>query len=104
MKAEPLVGPPVATKIAQLEDAGTEKEREKTPGKDSGYLWRWHSYWRFQETPEGVVVECETISLSRSIPWAFRWLTNLITGDLPKDYLKRTLTAVHDGFVATVGT
>ena len=47
-------------------------EKEKPSADDSGFLWRLNSYWRFEETDGGVIVECESISLSRSIPFGFR--------------------------------
>ena len=35
----------VATKIAELADAGTSREREKPAGSDLGLLWRLNAYW-----------------------------------------------------------
>src|SRR5688572_6723225 len=40
----------IATKIAEVSDAGTSSEKEKTSADDSGFLWRLNSYWRFEET------------------------------------------------------
>ena len=62
----------VATKIAELEDPGTSSERERPPGDDRGFLWRLVSWWRFKQTPRGVIVECESASLSRDIPVLIR--------------------------------
>jgi hypothetical protein len=59
----------IATRIAQIADAGKPDEKEKTIGDDSGYLWRMMSWWRFKEVPEGVIVECESATLSRGIPF-----------------------------------
>ncbi|MEJ2110969.1 MAG: hypothetical protein P8Z37_13870 [Acidobacteriota bacterium] len=58
-----------ATKIAELEEYGTPEQREKPAGHDSGYMWRLNSYWRFQQKGRDVVISCESISLSRSIPF-----------------------------------
>jgi hypothetical protein len=38
----------VATRIAELADAGTPAEREKGPGQDHGFLWRLNAYWRYE--------------------------------------------------------
>ncbi len=46
-----------STRIAELEDPGTPRERERLPGQDSGFLWKLNSYWRFEELPDGVMVE-----------------------------------------------
>ena len=64
----------VATKIAELKHAGTPLEEEKPAGSDRGFLWRLNSYWRYEEVDGGVIVECESVSLSRSIPSAVRWI------------------------------
>jgi hypothetical protein len=85
----------VATKIAQLEKAGTPKEREKPMGDDSGYMWRWNSYWRFQQVPEGVILECESISLSRTIPGIFLWLVKPLITKVPREALTSTLTSMR---------
>jgi len=87
----------VATKIAELNRAGTPKEREKPPGDDRGFLWRLVSWWRFQQVPEGVVVEIESASLSRNIPFIVR----LIPGasgyirSTPKESLRSILTSIR---------
>jgi hypothetical protein len=91
----------VADRIAELSDAGTEGEREKTPVEDSGFLWRLHSYWRFEETGEGVIVECESISLSRSIPFGFGWLVGPFVESVPRESLDTMLTSIKRGLQQT---
>ena len=59
----------IAIKIAELEHTNTPAEREKPEGVDRGFLWRLNSYWRYQQVNEGVLVECESLSLSRKIPF-----------------------------------
>ena len=39
----------VATRIAELDGAGTPREREKPVGRDRGFLWRLNTYWRYQQ-------------------------------------------------------
>ena len=91
----------VATKIAQLEKPGTPKERERPLGDDSGYMWRWNSYWRFKQAPEGVILECESISLSRTIPAIFLWLVKPLVTKVPREALKSTLTSVREAFASS---
>lgn len=57
-----------ATRIQEIDKAGTAAEKELPPGEDRGFLWRLVSWWRFEETEQGTVVECESASLSRGIP------------------------------------
>jgi hypothetical protein len=87
----------VATKIAEISDAGTVPEKEKTSADDRGFMWRLNSYWRFEETEGGVIVECESISLSRSIPFGFGWLARPFVESVPKESLKDMLMGIRDG-------
>ncbi len=87
-----------ATKIAQLENPGTSREREKLQGKDSGFLWRLNSYWRFEQKDGGVVVSCESVSLSRRIPRGLEWLIKGYVESVPKESLENTLTSIREGF------
>ncbi len=69
-----------ATRIAELEDFGSPDEREKPVGNDRGFLWRLNVYWRYEEVAGGVLMECEVVTLSRSIPLLMRWmLTPIVT-------------------------
>jgi hypothetical protein len=59
-----------STRIAELDG-----DRELPPGRGRGFLWRLNSYWLIEPRPEGVYLECRTISLSRDIPFG-RALSN----------------------------
>ena len=84
----------VSTRIAELADAGSPAEREKPIGRDRGFMWRLNSYWRYQQTAAGVVVECESVSLSRSIPRAIRWMATPIIDRTARQVMTRTLTSM----------
>jgi hypothetical protein len=90
------------TKIAELDAAGSAAEKEKSVGDDSGYFWRLNSYWRFKEQDGGVVVECESISLSRSIPFGLGWLIKGFVESVPRESLESTMTAIRDGVAASI--
>ncbi len=85
------------TKIAQLENPGTLDEREKPQGKDNGFLWRLNSYWRYREVEGGVIVECESVSLSRSIPVAVKWLVSRYVNSVPRESMASTLGSIREG-------
>ena len=87
----------VATRIAEIDNPGPG-EREKPIGDDSGFLWRLNSYWRFLETPEGVYLECESLSLSRGIPAGLGWLIKGYVESVPRESLENTMTAIRKGF------
>ncbi len=85
------------TRIAELQNPGTPQEMEKPVGDDSGFLWRLNSYWRFKPQDGGVIVECESISLSRSIPFGLGWLIKGFVESVPQESLESTLTSIRDG-------
>lgn len=69
-----------STKVQQIINAGTPQERLYPDGKDDGYLWALNSYWRFFERDGGVVVESESVGLSRSLGWGLGLLNILTLG------------------------
>ena len=90
----------VATKIAELDKVGTPDESEKPIGSDRGFLWRLNSYWRYEEVPGGVIVECESISLSRGVPAVVRWLIAPMIRSAARESMERTLTSMQTRLVA----
>ena len=84
-------GRSVSTKIAELQNAGTPQERELPEGRDSGYLWRLNAYWRYEQVDGGVLIECESISLSRSVPVLVRFLISGIVEGIARESLEKTL-------------
>jgi putative flippase GtrA len=85
----------VSTQIAEVADAGTPQEREKAPGDDSGFLWRLNAYWRYEQWGDGVLIECESVSLSRSVPWVIRPIANPIVDRIARESLEGTLTSLR---------
>ncbi len=82
-------------RIAQVEDAGTAAEREKTPGDDDGFLWRMETWWRVKEGDGGVYVQSEVASLTRGIPAGLGWLVGPFVTSIPKETLAFTLEATR---------
>jgi hypothetical protein len=89
------------TRIAEVEDAGSPKERILPPDTGYGFLWRLYSYWRFQERNGGVYVECRAISLTRDVPSGLGWVIKPIIQKLPKESLINTLAATRQALKAT---
>ena len=85
----------VSTKMAELAHPGTPKEREKPVGTDTGFLWRLNAYWRFEQVGDGVLIECESASLSRSVPLLARWLVTGIVEGVARDALEGTLKSLR---------
>lgn len=82
----------VATKIAELADAETPQEREKPAGTDLGLLWKLNAYWWYEEVPGGVLVECESLSLSRGIPFLLKPFASGTVDRIARESMARTLT------------
>ena len=93
----------VATRIVELDQAGTPTEKEKPEGKDRGFLWKMNSYWRYQQVDGGVLVECESLTLSRGVPAILAPFVKPMINGVAKESMKRTLSAMRDRFATTEG-
>jgi hypothetical protein len=85
-----------STRIQEVEEPDTPKEGKKPVGKDRGFLWRLNSYWRFLERDGGIYVQCESLTLTRGIPWGFGALVKPFVTAIPEETLKFTLTRTRD--------
>lgn len=93
----------VATKIVELADAGTSKERERPAGDDRGFLWRLNAYWRYEAVAGGVLVECDSVSLSRAVPYVIRPIANPVVDRIARDSLERTLRSLRTVLIRPPG-
>jgi len=84
-----------AVRIAEVENAGKNDEREKPPGDDGGFLWRMETWWRMEERDGGVYVQSEVVSLTRDIPTGLGWLIGPFVTSIPKETLTFTLQATR---------
>jgi len=92
----------VANDIHQVHDAGTSDEH-RTPGDESsGFLWRLNTYCWFDEQTNGTYEQCESISLTRGIPFALGWIVGPFVNSIPRETLEHTLTRVRQGVLAAV--
>ena len=80
-----------SVRIAEVENPGLPQERELPVGRDGGYLWRLNSYWRLVERDGGVYVQCESISLTRGIPFGLGWIVGPFVTSIPRETLTFTL-------------
>lgn len=94
----------IASKIAEIENAGTPQEREKPAGKDHGFLWRLNAYWRYEQVKDGVVIECESVSLSRGVPLLLRPFVTGTVERIARESLEKTLVSLRKELVKAVGT
>src|SRR5437763_14929705 len=94
----------VATKSAELEDAGTRTEHERTLGDDRGFLWRMNSYWRYVQADGGVWVELDSLTLSRALPAPIRPVAGPIISRVARDSMNRTLQSMARSFETRGGS
>jgi hypothetical protein len=91
----------VATNVFHVESAGEPDERPIPGDRSSGYLWRLQTYCWFEERAEGTYEQCESISLTRAVPFGFGWALNWLIDEIPRETLEFTLGRVRDGLAAT---
>lgn len=65
---------------------------------DRGFMWRLNSYWRYHQTKEGVVVEMESLTLSRDVPAIVRPFAMPIITSVARESVRRTLDAFRNWF------
>ena len=85
----------VATRIVEVELDDGNKEQEQPEGRDHGFLWRMNSYWRYKQVPEGVIVECESLILSRKVPKILDYMIRPIIDRIARESLERTLLSMR---------
>jgi hypothetical protein len=85
----------VATRIREIEAVSGKSEREKPEGRDSGFLWKMNSYWRYQKVEGGVIVECESMTLSRSVPTLLAPIANPLIKSVARESMQRTLNSLR---------
>ena len=89
----------ISTKVVEIENAGTPKERALPEGNDSGYMWRLNSYWRYKQFEDGVLVEIESLTLSRNLPAIIGPLIRPIVNSTARESMTRTLASVRARFM-----
>jgi hypothetical protein len=90
-----------ATRIAQVDNPGSAQERERTPGEDSGFLWRMETWWRMEERDGGVYVQNEVVTLTRDIPFGLAWMVEPFITKIPRESLEFTLKATRKAVLAS---
>jgi hypothetical protein len=90
----------VATRITEMEHAGAANERALAPDDDHGYLWRMNSYWRYEQVDGGVIAEMESVTLSRNIPSAVRFLVDPVVNRIARESVERTLRGFREQYLA----
>jgi putative flippase GtrA len=67
-------------------------------GADHGFLWKLNSYWRYSQIGSNVLVEVESLSLSREVPTLLMAVASPIISRIARESMDRTLSALRDFF------
>ena len=90
----------LSTKIVEVENVGTPQERTLQEGADHGFLWRLYTYWRYQQVEGGVMVEIESLTLSRELPFLVGPLIRPIVNHIARESMSRTLASLRARFAS----
>ena len=80
-----------AKDVSEVQNPGTPEETRMPAGRGQGFLWRLYAYWSLEAVNGGVLAECRTASLSRSIPPGLGWAVKPFIKNLPRQSLSSTL-------------
>jgi hypothetical protein len=81
------------TEVREVQDAGEPDEKILPAGEGSGFLYAMNSLWRMEEADGGVYIECEAITLARSIPFGIGAVAKPIIEGFAVESLQSTLEA-----------
>ncbi len=85
-----------STSIKEIWRAGSPAERTLSVQEEHGFLWRQNTYWSCEERDGGLLMQIETISLTRDIPRGLGWALRPYIESIPRETLDFTLTRMRD--------
>ncbi len=88
----------VMTSVHEVTDPGTPRERGLTPEEEHGFLWKLQAYWWYEDTPAGVVVVMESLTLSRDIPAVVRPVASPLVRRIARESVVSALGGVRSRF------
>jgi hypothetical protein len=86
-------------RVVEISNSGKQNEKELAPGHDRGLMWRINGYWFFAESDGGVFITCESITLTREIPFLMSKMLSPILHELPEEALKTSLEQTRTAIV-----
>ena len=89
-----------STRVAEVTEPGKPGERELPVGKDRGLLWRLNGYWYFEQKDSGVYLQCESITLTRDVPFGLGKLFEPFIHGLPAESLRNGLEKTRKAVLA----
>jgi hypothetical protein len=85
----------VASNLYHVESAGTASEKRIPGDQSAGWLWRLNTYCSFEAVADGTIEQCESVSLTRAIPFGLGWFVRPFVSGIPRETLAFTLGRVR---------
>lgn len=76
-----------STRIDELDSSGRALPAEA----QHGFLWRLDTWWSYAEQDGGLLIQIESLSLTRSIPAGLAWAVRPFIESVPRESLEFTL-------------
>jgi len=87
--------------VREVKDAGEADEKVLPEGEGLGFLWAMNSYWRVEQRDGGVYLECEVVTLARSIPLGMGALLRSTIESFASESLTNTLKEKRQAVLAS---
>jgi len=84
----------IATRIREIGGPG-----DPAPREDRGFLWALRAWWRYEAVPGGVLIECESVSLSRAVPLVVRPVVGPLVTRFARESMTRTLSSLRSALL-----
>ena len=91
----------IATHVREVSNAGGPNESSKPAEQGGGFMWRLNTYCSFDARPTGTYEQCESISLSRGLPFGIGWMVSPFVTAVPREALEFTLGHVRENLLAS---
>ena len=77
---------------------GRPANARSRPGRTAASCGASILYWRYEQTENGVIVECESISLSRAVPSLLAGTVRPLIDHVARGSMERTLSSMRVRF------
>jgi hypothetical protein len=85
-----------STRVSEIDAAGTTSERPLNSEEEHGFLWRLNTYWSYEQRDDGLYMQIESVSLTRSIPLGMGWAVGPFVESVPRESLEFTLRSARN--------
>ena len=85
-------------RVYEIDNPGSPAETKLDADKGFGWMYRLNTYCSFEERAEGTYEQCESLSLTRALPFLLRWASPIVK-DMSKETLETTLGQLRATFV-----